>query len=70
MEILNIFSLEGKKAVITGGAGILSSVIAKGLGFYYCQRVRDRLELRLLYVKLLMLLLKDFSSLNKIAICS
>lgn len=32
MEILNIFSLEGKKAVITGGAGILGSTIAKGLG--------------------------------------
>lgn len=31
-EILNIFSLEGKKAVITGGAGILGSAIAKGLG--------------------------------------
>ena len=27
-----MFSLEGKKAVITGGAGILSSAIAKGLG--------------------------------------
>jgi len=32
MEILNMFSLEGKKAVITGGAGILDSAIAKGLG--------------------------------------
>ena len=32
MEILNMFRLEGKKAVITGGAGILGSVIAKGLG--------------------------------------
>jgi len=32
MEILNMFSLEGKKAVITGGAGILGSAIAKGLG--------------------------------------
>jgi len=31
-EILNIFSLEGKKAVITGGAGVLGSAIAKGLG--------------------------------------
>jgi len=31
-EILNMFSLEGKKAVITGGAGILGSAIAKGLG--------------------------------------
>lgn len=31
-EILNIFSLESKKAVITGGAGILGSAIAKGLG--------------------------------------
>jgi len=29
---LNIFSLNGKKAVITGGAGILGSAIAKGLG--------------------------------------
>jgi len=27
-----MFSLEGKKAVITGGAGILGSAIAKGLG--------------------------------------
>lgn len=32
VEILNMFSLEGKKAVITGGAGILGSAIAKGLG--------------------------------------
>lgn len=31
-EILKKFSLEGKNAVITGGAGILGSVIAKGLG--------------------------------------
>ncbi len=31
-EILNIFNLEGKNAVITGGAGILGSAIAKGLG--------------------------------------
>ncbi|MCD6232283.1 SDR family oxidoreductase [Candidatus Aerophobetes bacterium] len=31
-EILNIFNLEGKNAVITGGAGILGSVIARGLG--------------------------------------
>ena len=31
-EILSMFSLEGKKAVITGGAGILGSAIAKGLG--------------------------------------
>jgi len=31
-EILSIFSLEGKKAVITGGAGVLGSAIAKGLG--------------------------------------
>ena len=31
-EILNIFSLEGKKAVITGGAGILGSAIARGFG--------------------------------------
>jgi len=31
-EILSMFSLEGKKAVITGGAGILGSTIAKGLG--------------------------------------
>ena len=27
MEILNMFSLEGEKAVITGGAGILGSAI-------------------------------------------
>ena len=32
MEILNMFSLEGGKAVINGGAGILGSAIAKGLG--------------------------------------
>jgi len=32
VEILNMFSLEGEKAVITGGAGILGSAIAKGLG--------------------------------------
>jgi len=32
MEVLNIFNLKGKKAVITGGAGILGSAIAKGLG--------------------------------------
>lgn len=31
-EIFNIFSLKGKKAVITGGAGILCSAIASGLG--------------------------------------
>jgi len=31
-EILSMFSLEGKTAVITGGAGVLGSVIAKGLG--------------------------------------
>ena len=31
-EILRIFSLEEKKAVITGGTGILGSAIAKGLG--------------------------------------
>lgn len=31
-EILSMFSLEGKTAVITGGAGILGSAIAKGLG--------------------------------------
>ena len=30
--ILKMFSLEGKKAVVTGGAGILGSAIAKGLG--------------------------------------
>jgi len=27
-----MFSLEGEKAVITGGAGIFGSTIAKGLG--------------------------------------
>jgi len=32
MEILNMFSLEGKKAVITGGASILGFAFAKGLG--------------------------------------
>jgi NAD(P)-dependent dehydrogenase (short-subunit alcohol dehydrogenase family) len=32
MEILDMFNLKGKKAVITGGAGILGSAIAKGLG--------------------------------------
>jgi len=32
MEVLNIFNLKGKKAVITGGAGILGSAIAKGFG--------------------------------------
>lgn len=31
-EFLNIFSLEGEKAVIMGGAGVLGSAIAKGLG--------------------------------------
>ncbi|HCZ06145.1 MAG: hypothetical protein PWP37_385 [Thermotogota bacterium] len=31
-EILNIFNLEGKRAVIMGGAGILGHAIAKGLG--------------------------------------
>jgi len=31
-EILNIFSLEGKRVVILGGAGILGHAIAKGLG--------------------------------------
>ncbi len=31
-DILQKFSLEGKTAVITGGAGILGSVIARGLG--------------------------------------
>lgn len=31
-ENLKMFSLEGKAAVITGGAGILGSAIAKGLG--------------------------------------
>ena len=32
MKVLNIFNLKGKKAVITGGAGILGSAIARGLG--------------------------------------
>ena len=32
VEILNMFGLKGKKAIITGGAGILGSAIAKGLG--------------------------------------
>ncbi|HDP36411.1 MAG TPA: SDR family oxidoreductase [Candidatus Atribacteria bacterium] len=31
-EILNMFDLEGKTAIITGAAGILGSAIAKGLG--------------------------------------
>ena len=31
-ENLKMFSLEGKKAVITGGAGVLGSAIARGLG--------------------------------------
>jgi len=31
-EFLKIFSLEGKKAVVAGGAGILGSAIAKGFG--------------------------------------
>lgn len=31
-EILGMFSLEGKTAVITGGAGILGSTFARGLG--------------------------------------
>jgi len=31
-EILKMFSLKGKTAVITGGAGILGSAIARGLG--------------------------------------
>ena len=31
-ENLKIFNLEGKTAVITGGAGVLGSAIAKGLG--------------------------------------
>lgn len=32
-DILQKFSLKGKSAVITGGAGILGSVIARGLGY-------------------------------------
>ncbi|HEC93388.1 MAG TPA: SDR family NAD(P)-dependent oxidoreductase, partial [Candidatus Atribacteria bacterium] len=31
-EILKMFSLEGKTAVITGGAGVLGTAIARGLG--------------------------------------
>ncbi len=31
-EILEMFSLEGKTVVITGGAGVLGSAIARGLG--------------------------------------
>jgi NAD(P)-dependent dehydrogenase (short-subunit alcohol dehydrogenase family) len=31
-EILKMFSLEGKTAVITGGAGVLGSAIAQGMG--------------------------------------
>jgi NAD(P)-dependent dehydrogenase (short-subunit alcohol dehydrogenase family) len=31
-ELLGMFSLEGKTAVVTGGAGVLGSSIAKGLG--------------------------------------
>ena len=31
-DILQKFNLKGKSAVITGGAGILGSVIARGLG--------------------------------------
>lgn len=30
---LNMFSLKGKTAVVTGGGGVLGSAIAKGLGF-------------------------------------
>ena len=32
IEHLDIFDLEGKRAVITGGAGVLGSAIAAGLG--------------------------------------
>ncbi|GAI26761.1 unnamed protein product, partial [marine sediment metagenome] len=31
-ENLKMFSLEGKTAIITGGAGVLGSAIARGLG--------------------------------------
>ena len=36
-EILTIFNLDGKKAAVTGGAGVLGSCIAKGLGKAGCE---------------------------------
>jgi len=37
INISNLFDLQGKKAVIIGGAGVLGSVIAEGLGKTGCE---------------------------------